>query len=104
MNGQKTVSLGSRLSLSIRLAELGSLEAFHYSSNNNKEICCSGCCAFSFLSLFLSLFPSPPSLLSMCVLSLCMCVSPLCVCVVCCECCVLCVVCCVLLSVHPTFP
>src|ERR1700730_12981099 len=41
--------------LSLRLAELGPLEAFHYSSNNSKEFCCSVCCI-------------PPSSLSLCPL------------------------------------
>jgi hypothetical protein len=61
--------------LSLRLAELGSLEAFHYSSNKSKEISCSLCCTFSLSLSFspssslssLSLFLSPSSLLSMCV-------------------------------------
>ena len=63
----------SLILLSLRLAELGSLEAFHYSNNNSKEISCSVCCTFSssfslFLSLSLSLcfslsiLPSFPSL------------------------------------------
>ena len=51
----------SLILLSLRLAELGSLEAFHYSNNNSKEISCSLCCTSSssfslFLSLSLSLF------------------------------------------------
>ena len=51
----------SLILLSLRLAELGSLEAFHYSNNNSKEISCSVCCTSSssfslFLSLSLSLF------------------------------------------------
>src|SRR5438309_8388087 len=42
--------------LSLQLAELGSLEAFHYSINNSKEFCCSVCCtSSSSFSLFLSL-------------------------------------------------
>ena len=46
----------SLILLSLRLAELGSLEAFHYSNNNSKEISCSLCCtSSSSFSLFLSL-------------------------------------------------
>jgi hypothetical protein len=74
--------------LSLRLAELGSLEAFHYSSNNSKEISCSLCCTFlsvlSFLCLSLSLSLSLSLLFPLHVCFEYVCVRVSVVCVVCC--------------------